>query len=81
MLKAAGKTEATYSLKELYKRSGSTQELRKFSYDLREFVTRTLAFPMPEYDLSLEEGKDGSMLRMRYRNEGDIPLSPLLAEL
>lgn len=79
--KAAGKTEAAYSLKELYKRSGSTQELRKFSYDLREFVTRTLAFPMPEYDLSLEDGKDGSMLRMRYRNEGDLPRSPLLAEL
>jgi len=63
--KAAGKTEAAYGLKELYKRSGSAQELRKFAYDLREFVTRTLAFPMPEYDLALEEGKDGAVLSMK----------------
>lgn len=67
--KAAGKTEATYSLKELHKRSGSSQEFRKFAYDLREFITRTLAFPMPEYDLALEEGRDGAMLSMKYRHE------------
>lgn len=75
--KAAGKSEAAYGVKELYKRSGSSQEMRKFAYDLREFVTRTLAFPMPEYDLSLEEGKDGPVLRMRYR-DGLEPLHPSL---
>ena len=79
--KAAGKSEATYSLKELYKRSGSAQEQRKFAYDLREFVTRTLAFPMPEYDLSLEDGKDGTVLRMSYREEGDSSAYPLFAEI
>lgn len=78
--KAAGKTEATYSLKELYKRSGSSQEFRKFAYDLREFITRTLAFPMPEYDLALEEGKDGAMLSMRYRNEANgVGIIPILS--
>ncbi len=43
--KAAGKGEATYSAREIYKRSGSTQEYRKFAYDLKEFITRTQAFP------------------------------------
>lgn len=65
--KAAGQSEATYSIREIYKRSGSSQEYRKFSYDLREFVTRTQAFPMPDYDLTLQEGKDGPVLRMTRR--------------
>lgn len=67
--KAAGKTDATYSVRELHTRSGSSQELRKFSYDLREFVTRTLAFPMPEYDLALVDGRDGPMLHMKKRDD------------
>lgn len=65
--KAAGQSEAIYSIREIYKRSGSSQEYRKFSYDLREFVTRTQAFPMPDYDLTLQEGKDGPVLRMTRR--------------
>ncbi|WP_242225215.1 replication initiator protein A [Shinella zoogloeoides] len=65
--KAAGQSEATYSIREIYKRSGSSQEYRKFSYDLREFVTRTQSFPMPDYDLTLQEGKDGPVLRMTRR--------------
>ena len=36
--KAAGKTEARYSVRELHKRSGSSQELRKFIYDLKQLV-------------------------------------------
>lgn len=74
--KAAGKTDATYSVRELHKRSGSSQELRKFAYDLREFVTRTQAFPMPEYDLALKEGRDGAMLHMKRRDDG-VPGEPL----
>lgn len=66
--KAAGKAPARYYVKEVYQRSSSTQELRKFSYDLREFVARTQAFPLPEFDLSLEEGKDGTLLHMRRRD-------------
>jgi plasmid replication initiation protein len=67
--KAAGKTEAHYGVRELYKRSGSSQEFRKFSYDLREFITRTQAFPMPDYDLALVEGKDGFVLHMKKRDD------------
>jgi plasmid replication initiation protein len=65
--KAAGKTEARYSARELHKRSGSSQELRKFIYDLKQLVSRTEAFPMPDYDLSLQEGQDGPVLTMRRR--------------
>lgn len=68
--KAAGKGEATYSVREVYKRSGSSQEFRKFFYDLREFITRTQAFPMPDYDLALSEGKDGAVLHMKRRSDG-----------
>jgi plasmid replication initiation protein len=78
--KAAGKTDATYSVRELHKRSGSTQELRKFAYDLREFVTRTQAFPMPEYDLSLQEGRDGAMLYMKRRDDEGATNEPTLLE-
>lgn len=70
--KAAGRNEAHYSIRELHKRSGSTQELRKFAYDLREFVNRTQAFPMPDYDLTLVEGKDEQKLHMRRRGDDDL---------
>ncbi|THV31096.1 replication protein [Rhizobium rosettiformans W3] len=75
--KAAGKGEAAYSVKEVYKRSGSNQEFRKFAYDLREFITRTQAFPMPDYDLAISEGKDGPLLHMRRRN-GDFDKGDLV---
>ena len=65
--KAAGKGDAAYSIKEVHKRSGSSQEYRKFYYDLREFITRTQAFPMPDYDLTISDGKDGPILHMRRR--------------
>lgn len=67
--KAAGKGEARYSVKEVHKRSGSPQEYRFFLRDLKEIVTRTRAFPMPDYELALEEGKDGAILAMRHRAE------------
>lgn len=76
--KAAGKTEATYSVRELHRRCDSTQELRKFAYDLREFVTRTQAFPMPDYDLTLVEGRDGAMLNMKRRDDKAQPDLTLL---
>jgi len=67
--KAAGKGEARYSTSELYNRSGSAQDLRKFAYDLKELVYRTQAFPMPDYDLSLIEGKSEMLLVMAYRRD------------
>ncbi len=61
--KAAGKGEARYSVRELHKRSGSSQELRFFQRDLRDLVARTAAFPMPDYDLALQDGQDGRSCR------------------
>ena len=71
--KAAGKNEARYSAKEIYKRSGSAQEYRKFLYDLRQFVERTKAFPLPDYDLSLHDGKDSPILLMKRRGDKGEP--------
>jgi plasmid replication initiation protein len=76
--KAAGKTEARYSVRELHKRSGSSQELRKFIYDLKQLVSRTEAFPMPDYDLSLQDGQDGPVLTMKKRSD-ENESSPQLA--
>lgn len=71
--KAAGKGEARYSVRELHKRSGSSQEFRKFVYDLKQLVSRTAAFPMPDFDLSLQEGQDGPVLTMKRRTSDDAP--------
>jgi hypothetical protein len=65
--KAAGKSEARYTARDLHRRSGSSQEFRKFLYDLKEFVSRTQAFPMPDFDLTLSEGRDGPILLMKRR--------------
>jgi plasmid replication initiation protein len=77
--KAAGKNEARYTARDLHKRSGSPQEYRFFLRDLKEFVTRTQAFPMPDYDLVLGQGKDGPVLLMKRRGaivdeQSDPPL-------
>lgn len=77
--KAAGKGEARYSVKEVHRRSGSSQELRFFQRDLRDFVARTAAFPMPDYDLALGEGQEGPVLSMRRRVEATPDDAPLLA--
>jgi plasmid replication initiation protein len=74
--KAAGKTEARYSVRELHKRSGSSQELRKFIYDLKQLVSRTEAFPMPDYDLSLQDGQEGPVLTMKRRTDEDPQAQP-----
>lgn len=68
--RAAGKSEARYSISEVHKRSGSTQALPQFAQMLRKFVAVTHSFPLPEYDLALEPGKRGDLLVMRYREEG-----------
>lgn len=78
--KAAGKDEAFYTVADLHRRSGSPQELRFFVRDLKEFVSRTQAFPMPDYDLSLTKGKDGPVLTMKRRlgTLSDVPELPFL---
>lgn len=79
--KAAGKDEARYTARDLHKRSGSQQEFRFFLRDLKEFVTRTQAFPMPDYDLDLGQGKDGPVLLMKRRGKPGESDAPLLAAL
>jgi plasmid replication initiation protein len=81
--KAAGKNEARYTARDLHKRSGSPQEYRFFLRDLKEFVTRTQAFPMPDYDIVLAQGKDGPILLMKRRGSlaSEDSDAPLLAAL
>lgn len=66
--KAAGATEATYGLSELHKRSGSTLPRHKFRQAIQEIVEA--AAPLPDYDLSLVDGKEGPALRMVNRDHG-----------
>ena len=75
--KAAGKDEARYTTRDLHKRSGSPQEFRFFLRDIKQFVTRTQTFPMPDSDLSLERGKDGPVLFMKRRNDAKPESSAL----
>ncbi len=79
--KAAGKNEARYTARDLHKRSGSPQEYRFFLRDLKEFVTRTQAFPMPDYDLAMTDGRDGPVILMKRRSVANLeePDAPLLA--
>ncbi|MCJ2106632.1 replication initiator protein A [Methylobacterium sp. E-041] len=75
--RAAGKSgTARYGMKELHKRSGSTQGLPQFSFQVRQFVVSTRMFPFPDYDLELTTGKREEILIMRERKpeEADVPL-------
>ena len=83
--KAAGRDEARYTTRDLHRRSGSPQEFRFFLRDLKEFVTRTQAFPMPDYELSFVGGKEGPVLLMKHRgpapsDETDVPLLARLGQ-
>ncbi len=81
--KAAGKGEAFYTVADLHKRSGSPQEMRFFLRDLKEFVSRTVAFPMPDYDIALTEGRNGPVLIMKRRAENSAAIddqTPLALE-
>jgi len=63
--KAAGQTEAKYSMLELHKRSGSKLPRHKFRQAIREIVEA--AVPLPDYDLSLIDGETEPVLRMVNR--------------
>ena len=68
---------------DLHKRSGSPQEMRFFLRDLKEFVSRTVAFPMPDYDIALTEGRNGPVLIMKRRAENSAAIddqTPLALE-
>lgn len=80
--KAAGQTEAFYTLKDLHQRSGSQLPFRKFRHTVEEIVTGTGSDPLPDYDLVLRPGRDGPVLHMRKRNpdEASIPQGELVLD-
>lgn len=62
--RAAGKTDARYLFKTLYERSGSTGDLKKFTFSLRKLINED---SLPEYMLSEEKGANGPVLVMTHR--------------
>jgi plasmid replication initiation protein len=66
--KAAGETEARYSLAELHKRSGSKLPPHKFRQAVEEIVNDAQLTPLPDYDLMLEKSERSTVLRMRKRS-------------
>lgn len=66
--KAAGKDSALWGFKTIYERSGSNGTLKEFNRLLRELIADN---DLPEYSLAEEPGKEGPMLRMVHRSQGD----------
>ena len=66
--RAAGTSKACYSFENLHKRSGSSGELKRFTYELRKIIS---AGALLDYDLSEIKGKDGPLLEMRFRGESE----------
>lgn len=60
--RAAGATEAKWSFKTIYERSGSTGSFYKFSENLRKIIK---ANQLPEYSLVEVKGKSGPLLVMQ----------------
>ena len=70
--RAAGRSQAKWSIATIYKRSGSTGTLKKFTENLRKVIT---ANDLPEYDLAEEAGQTGALLVMTHRQYSDAILS------
>ena len=77
--KAAGESEAYYSLKELLKRSGSKLPMRKFRLAVEEIVESTKLTPLPDYDLELEDRGHDLILVMRNRTRALPPPATAIA--
>lgn len=69
--KAAGQSEAFYTLDDLHYRSGSKLPKRKFQQSVEEIVANASADPLPDYDISLVAGQTGSILHMKRRPQSD----------
>jgi plasmid replication initiation protein len=61
---AAGRSEARWSFRLIYERSGSQGAFKRCTFELRELIR---ANDLPEYELSEDAGQDGPMLVMRHR--------------
>lgn len=66
--KAAGKDSAVWGFKTIYERSGSGGSPKEFNRLLRELIADD---DLPEYSLAEEAGKEGPVLRMVHRSQGD----------
>lgn len=66
--KAAGKDMAVWSFKTIYARSGSQGSVKEFNRLLRDLIA---ANDLPEYSIAEESGKEGPLLRMVHRSQGD----------
>lgn len=62
--KAAGSTEAVYNLRDIHRNSGSQNSFKGF---MRTVRTRVAKNDLPDYDLSLIEGRNGASLKMVRR--------------
>ncbi len=66
--KAAGNSEARYSITEIHKRSGSNMPKHKFRAAIEEIVKASVGSDsFPEYGLSLHQGKQDAILLMKIR--------------
>lgn len=63
--RAAGRTEAKWSFATIYKRSGSTGSINKFTENLRKIIA---ADDLPGYTFKEEMGQSGLQLLMRNRS-------------
>jgi plasmid replication initiation protein len=75
--KIAGKGEVRFTMAELHKRCGSSQELRFFARDVRKLVEQSQLFPMPDYDLSIEPGRQMPILVVRHRPAPGTAKAPI----
>ncbi len=67
--KAAGNTDAHYTMRQLYERSGSMREFKKFSYDIRKIIDASQETPLPEYDFSYERNRNNTVVHMVRRQD------------
>lgn len=70
--RAAGKGRARWSFRTIFEHSGSTGSFKEFCRLLRGIIETD---DLPEYALAEEQGQDGPVLTMTYRNAGP-PASP-----
>ncbi|TXK94521.1 replication protein [Methylococcaceae bacterium HT1] len=64
--KAAGKTEATYSLEKIYERSGTTRVFRRWKSDIKSTIAALKENPLPEYSISWETKGKKVNIKMIY---------------
>lgn len=66
--KAAGQSDARYTLADLHARSGTTVSLARFSRSIEALVEGTKDAPLPDYHLRLTKGRSGGVLHIEKSN-------------